>query len=228
MKKSTTLLTSKKAVQNAMTLTCQGDHEHWALEGHARGYGPRTQYLEEYQPAMASTLAALSLDEAPQFWEAGYVSTEQKTVTTTLVHLRADTRQQAIRAVQKLHRNLGHPSTKGLTELLQARGASEEILKAAQSYTCTACAKYKKPADAAPAALPQSTSFNQQLQADIFWIRRGSKKYAILSVVDTATCHTAARLVESKQSEELVKALERGWLAHFGPPQQLVTDEGRA
>ena len=40
-----------------------------------------------------------------------------------------------------------------------------QILKAAQSYVCTACAKYKKPADAAPSSLPQSTTFNQQLQA---------------------------------------------------------------
>ena len=82
-----------------------------------------------------------------------------------------------------------------------------QILKAAQSYVCTACAKYKKPADAAPSSLPQSTTFNQQLQADIFWVRRGSVKYAILSIVDVATRYTAARLVKSEQSEELIKAL---------------------
>ena len=33
VKKSTTLLTSKKALQNAMTLICQGDHDHCTLEG---------------------------------------------------------------------------------------------------------------------------------------------------------------------------------------------------
>ena len=229
VKKSTTLLTTKKAMQNAMTLTCRGDHDHCALEGSASGYGPRTRYLEDYQPALASTLAsAILLDEPPQFWEAGYASNEQRTVTSNLVKLRSDTRQQAIRIVQKLHRNLGHPSTKELTELLQTRGASEEVLKAAQSYVCAACAKYKKPAEASPASLPQSTTFNQQLQADIFWLRRGTIKYAILSVVDTATRYTAARLVNSEQSTELIKALERGWIAHFGPPQQQVTDEGRA
>ena len=162
-KKSATVLTSKKAIQNAMTLTCEGDHDHCALEGNVRGYGPRTRYMEEYQPALASTLAAaISLDEPPQLWEKGYASTEQREVTPTLVK-RADTRQQAVRIVQKLHRNLGHPSTKELTELLQTRGASEEILKVAQSYVCTACAKYKKPADAAPASLPQSTTGRQRV-----------------------------------------------------------------
>ena len=164
--------------------------------------------MEDYQPALASTLAAaISLDEPPQLWETSYASNEQREVASTLVQLRADTRQQAIRIVQRLHRNLGHPSPKELTELLQTRGASTEILKAAQSYVCTACAKYKKPADAAPSSLPQSTTFNQQLQADIFWVRRGSVKYAILSIVDVATRYTAARLVKSEQSEELIKAL---------------------
>ena len=41
MKKSASLLTTKQAVQGAMTLQCQGDHTHCALEGHAHGFGSR-------------------------------------------------------------------------------------------------------------------------------------------------------------------------------------------
>ena len=89
-------------------------------------------------------------------------------MTGNLVKLRADTKQEAIRVVQRLHRNLGHPSTKELTELLAARGANEEVLRAARSYVCVACAKYKKRADAAPASLPVSAKFNDVLQADVF------------------------------------------------------------
>ena len=91
-------------------------------------------------------------------------------------------KQDAIRTVQKLHRNLGHPAPKELEELLAARGASDQVLEAARTYVCVACAKYKKPADAAPASLPVSTKFNDVLQADVFWLRlKNTIKYPILS-----------------------------------------------
>ena len=84
---------------------------------------------------------------------------EEKELTGALVKLSAETKQEAIRVVQRLHRNLGHPSPTTLTELLASRGASEAILQAAQSYKCLACAKYKKPNDAAPAATQKAQNF---------------------------------------------------------------------
>ena len=148
---------------------------------------------------------------------------EEKELTGALVKLSAETKQEAIRVVQRLHRNLGHPSPTTLTELLASRGASE----AAQSYKCLACAKYKKPNDAAPAATQKAQNFNEIVQADVFWTRRGSTKYAIMSMVDMATRYTAACLLRSERSEEYIKALERFWIAHFGVPGLLMTDEGR-
>ena len=65
--KNTRLLTTKKAVQEAMFLQCQHDHQHCHLEGSATGYGVRTRYMEDYQPGLAATLAAaLSPPEPPQ------------------------------------------------------------------------------------------------------------------------------------------------------------------
>ena len=83
-------------------------------------FGARTRYMEEYQPAMASTL--------PQVWEHVFATEEQKEVTSKLVQLQATTKQDAIRVVQRLHRNLGHPAPSELTDLLAARGASQSIL----------------------------------------------------------------------------------------------------
>ena len=195
------------AVQDAMTLQCQGDHQHCALEGSAPRFGARTRYMEEYQPAMASTLAAaLSLDEPPQVWEHVFATEEQKEVTSKLVQLRATTKQDAIRVVQRLHRNLGHPAPSELTDLLAARGASESILQAlqaARTYVCTACAKYKKPNGTAPAA---STSFNQILQADVFWIRQDGIKHPVMTMIDLATRYVSAYLLKSEQTADYVKA----------------------
>ena len=140
-------------------------------------------------------------------WETAHTTAEQKDVTGSLVKLRATTKQEAIRVVQRLRRNLGHPPAKELTELLASRG-----VRAASSYVCMACAKYKKPAEAAPAALPKTTSFNHIVQADVFFVRLDSQKYAIMSIVDLATRYTAAILIRNEQSEEYVKALERVWI----------------
>ena len=75
--------------------------------------------------------------------------------------------------------------------------------------------------------MPQTATFNQILQADVFWIRMGKDKFPILRVVDMATRYTSAYLLRNEQSEEYIKALERCWLSTFGPPQRLITDEGR-
>ena len=89
VRKSTTIMTTKQAMQNALTLTCTGDHQHCALEGSALGLGPRTKYMEDYQPALASTItSALFGDETPQAWETIHASSEQKlTVSSTLLPL---------------------------------------------------------------------------------------------------------------------------------------------
>lgn len=228
VRKDTTLLTSKRSVQDAMSLCCQKDHQHCHLEGAAPGYGSRTHYMEEYQPGLAATLAgALCIDEAPIHWETAYAGEEEKQSTGSLIKLKADTRQEAIRVVQRLHHNLGHPGPEALAELLAARGASESVINAAKGYVCTACAKYKRPAQTAPASTPKTKDFNALVMADVFWLRRGSTKFPILSMVDAATRYTAAILLKNEQSEQYIRAIEKSWISVFGPPTVLMTDEGR-
>ena len=73
----------------------------------------------------------------------------------------------------------------------------------------------QKPVDAAPSAMPTTATFNQTVQADdVFWLRRGATKFPIVSMVDVATRFTVAMLLRNEQSEELVKAFQRGWLAY--------------
>ena len=58
------------------------------------------------------------------------------------------------------------------------------------------------------------------------WLRRGTIKYAIMSLVDSATRYTAAVLINSEHTDNYIKALERAWIAHFGLLATLLTDEG--
>lgn len=42
-----------------------------------------------------------------------------------------------------------------------------------------------------------------------------------------ATKYQVAALVHGEKGEDLLHALERSWVRHFGLPQKLVSDEGR-
>ncbi len=69
--------------------------------------------------------------------------------------------------------------------------------------------------------------FGESVQADVFWVRVGTKKFPILSVIDQATKFQAAALLHGERGSDLVAALERCWIRHFEVPQKLITDEGR-
>ena len=65
------------------------------------------------------------------------------------------------------------------------------------------------------------------IQADVLWIKLGSKKYPILSVVDTSTKFQEASVLYGERTNDFLHALERGWIRHFGCPTTLITDKGR-
>ena len=228
MKKPTALQTTKKAVQDAFSQKCYDSHKHCSIEGAAPGYGSRSKYLENFQPGLAATLAAaLAVPEPPQLWEHVNAVGEQRRMTGELVRLYTEHHQEAVRTVQRLHRNLGHPSTEALTDLLTARGASEAVLNVAKSYKCLACAKYCKPNQSAPAVIRNAKEFNDQIQADVFYIKLQSMKHPVMSIIDTATKYVMACVVHKEDAEHYIKALEKMWIRHFGVPMELVADEGR-
>ena len=136
-------------------------------------------------------------------------------------------KSEAIRAVQRLHGNLGHPTTTALVEMLESRQASEMVINVARTFQCQACLKYKKPNQAAPASMKTVFRFNQSLQADTMWIKTRDNKLPVLSIVDEGTKFQCACLIDSEKAEHYIRALKRHWIAHFGTPQRLITDEGR-
>ena len=151
-----------------MHLVCQHDHDHCHLEGSAPGYGARTAYMENYQPGMPATLAAAKImqPEEPHHWEAAHAASSAKDAGR-LVKLHTEHKADALRTVQRLHRNLGHPSADALADLLAARGAHPNVIEAARKYQCVARSKYKKPNEAAPASMPLARRFNDTVQADV-------------------------------------------------------------
>lgn len=122
-----------------MSKRCDGSHSHCPLEGHAPGIGRRTKYLEDYQPGLAAVLTAcLLFGEPPTLTDFIGAVNEEKEQMSGIVQLLTGNKAEAVRTVQRLHRNLGHPDNKKLTEMLLSRGASEVVLEVARKFHCVA------------------------------------------------------------------------------------------
>ena len=67
-----------------------------------------------------------------------------------IVDLHAEGQQNALRVAQKFHRNLRHPSAQALVDLLQARGASKDVLSVAENYPRWSCLRCKQSNQPAP------------------------------------------------------------------------------
>ena len=123
VKKPTALQNTKLSVfKEFHQVRCTGDHQHCPLEGSAIGFGRRTRYLESYQPGLASVLAAaLMVDEPPSISDFVGAVGEDRQHVGAHIKLMTTNRVEAVRTVQRLHRNLGHPAASSLVELLESR-----------------------------------------------------------------------------------------------------------
>lgn len=228
VRKTTAIRTTKFSVYKEFLLRCQHDHRHCRLEGHSQSCGRRTRFVEDYQPCFATILAAtLMMDEPPSVGEFAGAVSEEKEMTGALIKLLTTNRQEAVRTVQRLHRNLGHPTKQALVELLESRGASDEVLKVAKEYTCSSRERYRKPNASAPSSVPKASRFNEKVQADVMWLKLEKGKVPVLHLIDLATKFQAAALLRDEKAGSYCKAIERNWNKHFGPPKELITDEGR-
>ena len=228
VKKATAIQTTKHYLYKELDKRCPGDHEHCKLEGSAPGIGRRTQFMEDYQPGLSSVIAAcLVFDEVPMVADFVGAVNEDRESMSGIIQLLTNNKPEAVRTVQRLHRNLGHPDPQQLVDLLSSRGASDVVLEAARQYHCVACQRYKKPNAVAPAQLPKAENFNQVMQSDVLWVKLSSKKFPILSMVDTSSKFQAAAVLYGERTSDFIHALERGWIRHFGCPRTLITDEGR-
>eukprot|EP00435_Cladocopium_sp_Y103_P055307 s1238_g18.t1 len=99
--------------------------------------------------ATASLQLVAWLTELPVTWEVAAAADDEKKQLGSQVKLMAESHQEAVRVVQRLHRSLGHPTPEALTEMLESRGVSDMVVKCAREYKCVACARYKKPDGAA-------------------------------------------------------------------------------
>ena len=89
---------------------------------------------------------------------------------------------------------------------------------------CEICQRYK-PQPLKPAvSLPIANKFNQVVCLDLKEFHHN--KIWILHMIDATTRYSAARLIKTKRKEEIIRNIFDMWIAYFGKPGRLMSDNG--
>eukprot|EP00913_Durusdinium_trenchii_P027454 g25749.t1 len=139
----------------------QGGHRHHPLEG-----GQRCREAENYPQLMAKHIAeAIMADEGLP--EQVYATGQDDQLTGILRRLGTKHGPEAVRIAYRLHRNLGHPRTEVLLDLLKDKPCDPKIIAAIKELECPYCNSFAIKKSAAPAHLNRATEFNVNVQADV-------------------------------------------------------------
>ena len=160
----------------------------------------------------------------------------QPTQRGILHRLSPTTNLEAHRTIQRLHRNLGHPTTSQLEKLLVERKANERLLEANRAFKCEHCSQKAPPSQVPKSSVYKGTFFNDRVQADTLWLKvrpnedsnTRVRAYPILVISDATTRLCAARLLPDETPDSFQKGLERSWIRSFGPMRLLQVDEHRS
>ena len=128
------------------------------------------------------------------------------------------------RELYRTHRNLGHPDDQTFCRALRHSGVKVDILKRVKKkFECPICQRRKKPGTHRPAHLSRQMEFNAVVGVDLVFVQR----YVIVNCLCWGTGYQQAIIVETKESNNVAKAVLGGWHKFFGPPAMVVVDQGK-
>ena len=132
---------------------------------------------------------------------------------------------QRRRLIRKLHLRWWHAGTTTMLKLLRAAGSPKEVLELIPSIvdSCRICRTWAKPANSI-ASGRLVTSFNQEVEADIVYVRHQGEQKHFLHLVDRAVKWCATCEIPDRSTEALLDAIDTTWVSIFGPMKILIVD----
>ena len=133
-------------------------------------------------------------------------------------------RESKVKAL-KLHKQFAHPSKERLIKLVRESGVKDveledEIRKLEDK--CDTCLKFRRTPSRPVVSMPMARNFNDVISMDLkFW---GDKYFLVM--VDMATRYCNACVIGSKTASVIIDAVMRHWVALFGSPKKILTDNG--
>lgn len=128
---------------------------------------------------------------------------------------------------KKLHQQFSHPVADRLIKLVKNAGVENadliEAIKDVGSH-CDTCKRYKKSNPRPVVSLPLASEFNDTIAMDLKTYR--NNEIYFMHVIDHATRFSAASVIRSKKKEVIVGQFFKHWVAVFGSPRRILSDNG--
>ena len=136
--------------------------------------------------------------------------------------------EQQRKDIRKLHKQAGHPSKAKMRDFLKkgSRKWNKKLVDEELDYiakNCLGCQMKKNTPSKPVACIPVADGFNQVVGVDL---RIKGDGLIILYIIDIWSKLMAARVVKSKKSEDIVKAMLEAWVSIYGCPDGFLHDNG--
>ncbi|XP_057305251.1 uncharacterized protein LOC130642182 [Hydractinia symbiolongicarpus] len=134
---------------------------------------------------------------------------------------------EKMKKAMKLHRQFAHAGKDKLLKLVKDSNLyDKEFLSCIEECCndCEICHKYKRPYSRPVVGIPLANTFNQVICMDLKVYEHN--KQHILHIIDAATRYSAGCLIKSKHKDVIVSRVFRFWIAYFGSPSTILTDNG--
>ena len=237
IRKSTKLLVSDKAME-VLGRTCPGRKcSHHVCHDVVAGSHPKVGAISKFAGQYTHAFVEAVLDTVPEYRNQSAVlevmseprpsESSVSEVLAARTELQSSDEEQVKKALDKLHRNLGHPATHDLIRILKHGQPSELALRLAREHSCDFCRARIKPHVPLPAQTHRATSFNEQVGIDVKYLPgwKPNQKVKALNIVDQASCfQQVIPFYEVETSALLRKLYSTHWVAWAGPPKELILD----
>ena len=133
--------------------------------------------------------------------------------------------QEKEKMVTKLHNQFGHPSYDKLSKFLTNAGVKDgQFFDILQEFSakCDVCLKYKRKNPRPVVGLSLAKEFNDVIAMDLKPLNNAH----ILHLIDLSTRYSNAVVVKSKHKDVIVKNILQHWIALFGAPNKILSDNG--
>ena len=133
------------------------------------------------------------------------------------------------RAVDKLHRGLGHPALPDFIRFMKAARVKGEVVRwAHKNFKCEACQSRPKPKQVRVGSIPKTYQPNKVVGVDLIYIPEvgGQRLAPALSIVDWGSNYQMVDLLPNKDPEVVWQAMWGTWMRTFGCPEVIICDRG--
>ena len=129
--------------------------------------------------------------------------------------------------IMSMHEGLGHPGQKVFTEMLKSQisfNANVQKIVNKIYEQCVSCIKHKVSKPRPHVSPPMAKDFNDTLCVDLkIWPSRGT---IVLYMIDMFSRYTDGVEVENKKADTILVEILDQWIMKWGPPRQILFDNG--